>query len=226
MASKESRSAKNRIILADDHTIVRQGVETLLKSERDLEIIYKTSNGHKALEAIRAEEPELAVIDISMPRLNGLEATRRLKKSGSPTRVILLSMYKDEEYVRRAITAGAWGYILKEDAIDQLVRAIESVLDGKYYFSPSVLNVLVEMVKEGLEDLDRDDYEQLTSREREVLQLVAEGNSNKEIAEMLSRSVETVRTHRANVMEKLDLHSAEELRDFALSKAIIKEDDI
>lgn len=213
------------IVLADDHTLVRQGIETLLAGNETVEIVGQAGDGYQALELIEEEEPDIAILDISMPRLNGLEATRKLREQGLETKVIFLSMYDDEGYIRRAIKTGAAGYLLKEDAIDELEGAIGSVRNGYYYMSPPILTSLVEMMKRELEDIEPDVMEKLTSREREILQLVAEGNSNKEIAELLSRSVETVRTHRANMMEKLDIHSASEIREFALEEGIIKDEE-
>lgn len=213
------------VVLADDHTLVRQGIETLLEGNETVEIVGQAGDGYQALELIEEEEPDIAILDISMPRLNGLEATRKLREQGLETKVIFLSMYDDEGYIRRAVKTGASGYLLKEDAIDELEEAIGSVRKGYYYMSPPILTSLVELMKRELEEIKPDVLEKLTSREREILQLVAEGNSNKEIAEILSRSVETVRTHRANMMEKLDIHSAAEIREFALEEGIIKDEE-
>ncbi len=213
-----------RIILADDHTLVRQGIETLLKDNESLEIVGQAEDGYKALDLIEEHEPDIAIIDISMPRLNGLETTRKIKEKDLSTSVIFLSMYDDEGYIRRAVKTGASGYLLKEDAIEELEEAIAAVRQGYYYLSPPILTKLMDMTRRGLEAIEPDKLERLTSREREILQLIAEGNSNKEIADILSRSVETVRTHRANLMDKLDLHSAEEVRGFAVEEGIIKEE--
>ncbi|MFP3952905.1 MAG: response regulator [Candidatus Acetothermia bacterium] len=213
-----------KIILADDHTLVRQGIETLLKDNETLEIVGQAENGYKALDLIEKHKPDVAIIDISMPRLNGLETTRKINEKGLSTAVIFLSMYDDEGYIRRAVKTGASGYLLKEDAIEELEEAIAAVRQGYYYLSPPVLTKLMDMTRRGLEAIEPDKLEQLTSREREVLQLIAEGHSNKEIADILSRSVETVRTHRANLMDKLDLHSADEVRRFAVEEGIIKEE--
>lgn len=227
-AEKKERSAEDdrlKIILADDHTLVRQGIETLLKGNETLEIVGQAEDGYQALDLIEEYTPDIAIIDISMPKLNGLETTRKINEKGLDTSVIFLSMYDDEGYIRRAVKIGASGYLLKEDAINELEEAIDAVKNGYYYLSPPILTKLMNMTKRGLEAIEPDKLEQLTSREREVLQLIAEGNSNKEIAEILSRSVETVRTHRANLMEKLDLHAADEVREFAIDEGIIKEGD-
>jgi len=221
----DSEKKKLKIVLADDHTLVRQGIETLLAGNDSLEIVGQAGDGYEALELIEKYEPDIAIIDISMPRLNGLEATRKMEEKGLDTDVIFLSMYDDEGYIRRAIKTGASGYLLKEDAIEELEDAIDSVRNGFHYMSPPILSSLVEMTERGLKAIEPDVLDQLTSREREILQLIAEGNSNKEIAEILSRSVETVRTHRANLMEKLDVHSAEEIRKFALREGIIKDEE-
>ena len=221
----KKKGSKLTIVLADDHTLVRQGIETLLAGNESIEIVGQAGDGYQALSLIEEYNPDIAIIDISMPRLNGLEATRKMKEKGLETSVIFLSMYDDEGYIRRAIKTGASGYLLKEDAIDELEEAIESVKSGYYYMSPPILTSLVEMTERGLKAIEPDVLDRLTSREREILQLIAEGNSNKEIAEILSRSVETVRTHRANLMEKLDVHSAEGIREFALREGIIKDEE-
>ncbi len=226
--SKSGRAGdedKIKIVLADDHTLVRQGIETLLAGKESFEIVGQAGDGYEALELIEEHEPDIAIIDISMPRLNGLETARKLKEKDLGADVIFLSMYDDEGYIRRAIKTGASGYLLKEDAIDELEEAIESVRNGFHYMSPPILSSLVEMTERGLSAIEPDILDRLTSREREILQLIAEGNSNKEIAELLSRSVETVRTHRANLMEKLDIHSADEIREFALEEGIIKDEE-
>ena len=221
----QDEKEKLSIVLADDHTLVRQGIETLLSGNDSLEIVGQAGDGYEALELIEENEPDIAIIDISMPRLNGLEAARKMGEKGLDTDVIFLSMYDDEGYIRRAIKTGASGYLLKEDAIDELEEAIESVRNGYHYMSPPILTSLVEMTERGLKAIEPDVLDRLTSREREILQLIAEGNSNKEIAEIISRSVETVRTHRANLMEKLDVHSAGEIREFALREGIIKDEE-
>ncbi|MCF7890211.1 response regulator transcription factor [Candidatus Bipolaricaulota bacterium] len=222
---ESSKKDKLTLVLADDHTLVRQGMETLLSGNESLEIVGQAGDGYEALDLIEEFEPDIAIIDISMPRLNGLEASRKIEEKGLDTDVIFLSMYDDEGYIRRAIKTGASSYLLKEDAIDELEEAIESVKNGYYYMSPPILTSLVEMTERGLKAIEPDVLDQLTAREREILQLIAEGNSNKEIAEILSRSVETVRTHRANLMEKLDVHSAEEIREFALREGVIKDEE-
>ncbi|MBS3787415.1 response regulator transcription factor [Candidatus Bipolaricaulota bacterium] len=224
-SGKSRYKDKLKIVLADDHTLVRQGIETLLSGNDTFEIVGQAGDGYEALELIEEHEPDIAIIDISMPRLNGLEAARKIEEKGLDTEVIFLSMYDDEGYIRRAIKTGASGYLLKEDAIDELEEAIESVRSGYHYMSPPILSSLVEMTERGLKAIEPDVLDQLTAREREILQLIAEGNSNKEIADILSRSVETVRTHRANLMEKLDVHSAKEIREFALREGVIKDED-
>ncbi|MFW6006310.1 MAG: response regulator [Candidatus Bipolaricaulota bacterium] len=224
-SDKDSNKEKLTLVLADDHTLVRQGIETLLSGNESLEIVGQAGDGYEALDLIDEHEPDIAIIDISMPRLNGLEAARKMEEKGLDTDVIFLSMYDDEGYIRRAIKTGASGYLLKEDAIDELEEAIESVRNGYHYMSPPILTSLVEMTERGLKAIEPDVLDQLTAREREILQLIAEGHSNKEIADILSRSVETVRTHRANLMEKLDVHSAKEIREFALREGVIKDEE-
>lgn len=214
------------VLLADDHTIVRQGIETLLEGQENMKIVSEASDGYETVTQAEESCPDLAIVDISMPRLNGLEAVRRIKEQQLECKVILLSMYDDEEYIRKAISVGAEGYVLKEGAINELVEAINQVMSGQYYLSPPIIESLVQLVRKGLQHAGQSMYDRLTSREREVLQLIAEGHSNKEIADILSRSVETVRTHRANLMDKLDLHSAAEVTQYAIDQGIIKEDDL
>ncbi len=221
----EEKDGKLKVVLADDHTLVRQGIENLLNTQQDIEIVSQTGDGYELLNIVESKNPDLVIVDISMPRLNGLEATCRMKDKDTSPKVILLSSFQDDEYIRRALVCGARGYVLKDEAIEELVGAIDRVQNEGYYFSPPVLNSIVGMFRRELSKIS-EEYLDLTSREREVLQLIAEGNSNKEIAEIISRSVETVRTHRANIMEKLDLHSAEELTEYALEKGIVKETDL
>ncbi len=188
-----------RVVLADDHTLVRQGIKTLLPSST-IRVVAEAADGRELVKHARRLRPDMALVDISMPLLNGIEATRRIAKVSPKTRVIILSMYPDKEYVAHAYQLGAWGYVLKEEAPEHLVEAIEAVAAGKQYFParmPLGNSTFVD--------------ERLTPREREVLQLIAEGKKTSEIAQIMTRSLHTVRNHRARLLKKLGVHNAAEL---------------
>lgn len=207
------------VLLADDHTLVRQGLRALLEREPGIDVVAEAADGHEALELAERLRPQVAVIDISMPRLSGLEVARRLARLG--VRVILLSMYKSSEYARQAAKAHVYGYILKENAAYELVEAIHKVARGEYHFASAVLARLLEEVRSGGGPPEETKLELLTPREREVLQLIAEGHTNEEIARLIHRSVETIRSHRASIMRKLGLHSVAELVRFALEEGLL-----
>jgi DNA-binding NarL/FixJ family response regulator len=212
-----------RILLADDHSIVRKGLRTILEEDGSLEVVAEASNGREAVDLCQSLEPHIAVMDVSMPQLNGLEAAAQLQRSSSPTRVIVLSMYRDETYILRALTAGAKGYLLKDTAEEEILPAIRAVIRGNSYFSASISQTLLDdhvryLQKRGLQD----SYDLLTEREKEVLQLLAEGRSNKEVAGVLNLSLSTVETHRTNMMQKLNLHSAAEIVLYAVRKKLIR----
>lgn len=209
---------KIEVLLADDHTLVRQGLKALLEREPEIEIVAEAGDGRRALELIEEFKPQIAVLDISMPKLNGLEAARRIAGIAPETKVILLSMYKRTEYVQEAVRAGVRGYVLKEDAAEELVEAIRKVAEGEYYFAPPILEAIVESARRGPGD---DSLALLTPREREVLQLIAEGHTNEEIAKLIHRSPETVRSHRARIMKKLGLRSVAELVRFAVEQGLV-----
>lgn len=216
---------KIEVLLADDHALVRQGLRALLKNEEHIEIVSEAEDGHKALAQVEeliklCEAPQIAIIDISMPLLNGLEVTRRLKKVSPKTKVILLSMYKTEEHAREAVKAGAWGYVLKEEAVGKLIEAIHTVMKGDYYFASPILKTIISSMYQRPES-HTPGYESLTPREREILQLIAEGYTSKEMAKILFRSVETIRSHRANMMKKLDIHNVTDLVRFAIKEGIV-----
>jgi len=208
---------KIRILLADDHTMVRQGFRMILSAQPDMEIVGEAGNGREAVEQAELLQPDLVVMDVAMPELNGIEATRRIAASSPRTRVLALSMYKDSVYVREILRAGARGFLLK-DAIDRdLLAAVRAVAAGEGYLSPAVSEaVLSDYRKHVTDPLDL-----LSSREREVLQLIAEGKTNKEIATGLNLSVYTVDAHRGRIMEKLNLHSVGELVRFAVRKGLV-----
>jgi DNA-binding NarL/FixJ family response regulator len=212
-----------RILLADDHSIVRKGLRTILEEDGSLEVVAEASNGREAVDLCQSLEPHIAVMDVSMPQLNGLEAAAQLQRSSSPTKVIVLSMYRDETYILRALTAGAKGYLLKDTSEEEILPAIRAVIRGNSYFSASISQTLLDdhvryLQKRGLQD----SYDLLTEREKEVLQLLAEGRSNKEVAGVLNLSLSTVETHRTNMMQKLNLHSAAEIVLYAVRKKLIR----
>lgn len=208
-----------RVLLADDHTLVRQGLRALLEREPGIEVIAEAEDGPQALESVERCRPQVAVLDISMPRLNGLEAARRIAELAPETKVILLSMYQSPEYVREALRAGVRGYVLKENAAEELVEAIRRVAGGGYHFAQPVLAAIVATARSG--PAPEGELELLTPREREVLQLIAEGHTTEEISKIIHRSPETVRSHRATIMKKLELHSMAELIRFALDHGLI-----
>jgi DNA-binding NarL/FixJ family response regulator len=206
-----------RILLADDHALVRQGFRMILEAQPDMEIVGQAGNGREAVELAEKLHPDVVVMDVAMPELNGTEATRRLAASTPRTRVLALSMHKDSVYVREILRAGARGYLLKDSGDTDLVAAVRAVAKGEGYISPAVSDaVLSDYRKHVTDPLDL-----LTGREREVLQSIAEGKTNKEIATALNLSVYTVEAHRGRIMEKLNLHSTGELVRFALRNGLI-----
>ena len=207
-----------RILLADDHAVVRQGFKMILDAQADMEIVGEAGNGRQAVELAEQLRPDVVVMDVSMPELNGIEATRRLASSVPRARVVALSMHKDSVYVREILRAGARGYLLKDSGAADLVAAIRAVASGESYLSPAVSNaVLDDYRRHATNPIDL-----LTSREREVLQLLAEGKTNKEIAGVLNLSVYTVEAHRGRILEKLNLHSIGELVRFAVRNGLIE----
>jgi DNA-binding NarL/FixJ family response regulator len=207
-----------RILLADDHAVVRQGFKMILDAQPDMEIVGEAANGRQAVDLAEQLRPDVVVMDVAMPELNGIEATRRLASSVPHARVVALSMHKDSVYVREILRAGARGYLLKDSGAADLVAAIHAVASGESYLSPAVSNaVLDDYRRHATNPIDL-----LTSREREVLQLLAEGKTNKEIAGVLNLSVYTVEAHRGRIMEKLNLHSIGELVLFAVRNGLIE----
>ena len=213
---------KIRILLADDHKLMRSGLRLLIEQQPDLTVIGEAADGREAVALAKSLRPDVAVMDISMPNLNGIEAAHQITQSQAELAVIVLSMHPDESYVLRALKAGAKGYLLKDSAESDLITAVRAVARGKSFFSPAVSKVLLDdyirkLKRSGAEDA----YDLLTPREREVLQLVAEGKSNKEVANLLNLSVYTVETHRSNIMQKLNLKGVPELTLYAVRKGII-----
>ncbi len=208
---------KIRILLADDHAVVRQGFRAILAAEPDMEIVGEAANGRDAVELAERLQPDVVVMDVAMPELNGIEATRRLADSTPRTRILALSMHKDSVYVREILRAGARGYLLKDAFDSDLLAAVRAVARGEGYLSPAVSDaVLSDYRKHVTDPLDL-----LTSREREVLQMLAEGKTNKDIATLLKLSVYTVDAHRGRIMEKLNLHSIGELVRFAVRNGLV-----
>ena len=214
-----------RIPLADDHNVMRRGLRLLLESQDGFSVVAEAADGRQAVEQAVATKPDVVVLDIAMPHLSGTEAAQRITEELPSTAIVILSMHSDEGYVLRALKAGAKGYLLKDSAEGDLIEAIKAVGQGKAFFSPEVSRMLVEdYVREIKARGTQDSYELLTAREREVLHLLAEGKSNKEIAGLLNLSPYTVETHRRNLQEKLNLHSLAELILYAVRKGLIPRD--
>ena len=208
---------KMRILLADDHAVVRQGFRMILSAQPDFEVVAEAANGREAVEMAEKARPDVVVMDVSMPELNGIEATRRIMEANDRTRILALSMHRDSVYVREILRAGAVGYLLKDAVENEFLIAVRAVARGEAYLSPAVSDaVLVDYRKHVKDPIDL-----LSSREREVLQMIAEGKTNKEIAATLNLSVYTVEAHRGRIMEKLNLHSGGELVRFALRHGLI-----
>jgi two-component system response regulator NreC len=213
---------KVRILLADDHGVVRKGLRFLLERQPEMEVVGEAADGREAVRLAEATNPEVAIIDIAMPLLNGIEATAQLVKRNPNLGVIILSMHSDEDYLLSALNAGAKGYLLKESAEVDLVRAIHAVRKGTPFFSPEIARTMLEDYMRFLQQRNlQDSFELLTEREKEVLQLLAEGKSNKEAASILNVSVYTVDTHRLHLMQKLDLHNTAEIVLYAVRKKVI-----
>lgn len=211
-----------RIVLADDHGIVRRGMRSLLENEPGVEVVGEAANGREALKLLEAAKPDMAILDVAMPMLNGIEVTAQAMKAFPDLKVIILSMYADEAYIVRALTAGARAYLLKEATEEDLLPAVRAVAGGRSFFSPAISTILLadyvrHLKQRGLED----SYDVLSDREKEVLQLLAEGRSNKEAAGVLNLSLSTVETHRLKLMQKLDLHNTAEIVLYAVRKGII-----
>lgn len=206
--------ARLRILLADDHTVVRQGLVSILKAVPDFDVVAEAADGSEAVDKALATRPDVVVLDVTMPRLNGLEAARRIHKALPESRILVLTMHEDEEYVLKMVRAGASGYLVKDGAAVELVTAIRALGAGQGYFGPQAAKALAE-VYQGMKPVAEDPYSRLTDREREVYQLVVEGCTNAQVAEVLCISFKTVDNHRTHLMEKLGLHSTVELLRFA-----------
>jgi two-component system, NarL family, response regulator NreC len=211
-----------RILLADDHTLVREGLRKILEAQPGWEVIGEAADGREAVREALERKPDLVILDLAMPQLSGVDAISQIVRRLPSTRVLVLSMHADEVYVTRAIKAGAHGYLLKDSAGTDLLRAVTALTQNKSFFSPAVSRVMLDDYMRQLAERGiTDRYDTLSEREREVFQLIAEGRANKEIAEILHLSPSTVETHRARIMDKLDVHSAVEIVLYAVRKGII-----
>jgi len=215
--------ASIRILLADDHTVMRAGLRLLLERQPDFEVVAEAEDGRQGVDLADVHAPDVVVMDIAMPRLNGIEAARQIAIRHPQTAVVILSMHVDESYVMRALKAGARAYLLKDSAEADLIGAVRAVSLGKSFFSPAVSKLLAEDYVRQLERKGEvDSYELLTAREREILQLLAEGQSNKDVANLLNLSLYTVETHRSHILQKLGLHTIPDLILYAVRKGIIR----
>jgi len=212
-----------RILLADDHALVRRGLHYLLDRAEGMQVAGEAADGREAVRLCEEIRPDVVIMDIGMPNLNGVEATAQIAKKNPSIGIIILSMHADETYLVRALSAGAKGYLLKDSAETDLIRAVRTVHEGRPFFSPAIAHTLLEDYMRRLQQQNlQDSYDLLTDREREVLQLLAEGKSNKEVATLLDLSLYTVETHRSNLMQKLNLHNTAEIVLYAVRKKIIQ----
>lgn len=211
-----------RIVIVDDHPFLRTGLRHVLEEHPEFRVVGEAADGWEGVRLAEKEHPDVAILDIGMPNLNGIEAARQIGESVPGVSIVMLSVHSDEAYVLRALKAGARAYLLKQSAEADLIAAVKAVTQGKSFFSPAVSQMLLDDYMRQLRDRDVEDtYDLLTGREREILQMIAEGKSNKEIANLLNLSVYTVETHRGNMMEKLNLHSVPELILYAVRKGVI-----
>lgn len=218
-------SARIRVLIVDDHAILREGVRALLQLHADMEVVGEAGNGADAIEAVGRLDPDVVLMDIAMPGLGGIEAALELRKLGRRAKVLILSQYEDREYVRRLLKAGVSGYVLKKSAGSELANAIRAVQRGGLVLDPEVARTAMEEGGHPAPGAGADPYDSLTDREKQVLKLVAEGRSNKEVAEVLGISVKTAMSHREHVMEKLGVHNRTELVRFAIKKGVIRVDE-
>jgi two-component system, NarL family, response regulator NreC len=214
---------KLKVLIADDHGVVRKGLRLLLEQYEEIEVSGEASNGREAVVLANELSPDVAILDIAMPLLNGIDAAEQIRKSNSAIGIIILTMHADEGYVLRALNAGVKGYLLKESAEEDLLRAVRAVSQGKPFFSPAITQTLLEdymrvLKQDGLSD----SFELLTAREREVLQLLAEGKTNKDAANILDVSLYTIESHRTNLMQKLNLHNTAEIVLYAVRKNLVR----
>lgn len=213
---------KGRLVIAEDHTILREGLRALLSSQENLEVVGEAEDGREAIRQVEKLTPDLILMDLSMPKMNGIEAIREIRRRVPETRILALTVHKAEEFILEVLQSGADGYIPKDASSNELMMAIKSILMGKRYLSPSVSNVVIEGYLESRRTSESiTPWGKLTKREREILKLIAEGYKNKDIADYLCISVKTVEKHRANLMKKLDLHSAAALTAYAMERGLV-----
>jgi len=213
---------KGRIVIAEDHTILREGLRALLSSQENLEVVGEAGDGREAIRQVEELTPDLILMDLSMPKMNGVEAIREIRRRVPETRILALTVHKAEEFILEVLQSGADGYIPKDASSTELMMAIKSILMGKRYLSPSVSNIVIEGYLESRRTSEAfTPWDKLTKREREILKLIAEGHKNKDIADYLCISVKTVEKHRANLMKKLDLHSAAALTAYAMERGLV-----
>jgi DNA-binding NarL/FixJ family response regulator len=215
-------SEKNRIVIAEDHTILREGLKALLASDPSLEVVGEAGDGQEAIRSAEKLKPHLILMDLSMPRMNGMDAIREIRKSSPQTKILILTVHKTDEYIQAALEAGANGYVLKDAGHNELSLAIRNILEGKYFISPEISGKIIGGYLEGKRPVKpTTPWETLTQRERSILKLIAEGYKNKDIADFLCISVKTVEKHRANLMQKLDLHNISDLTALAIEKGLL-----
>jgi two-component system, NarL family, response regulator NreC len=213
---------KTRVVVADDHGVVRKGLRFLLASEPSIEVVGEASDGRQAIEIAQKANPDVVILDIAMPLMSGIDAANHITKQNAHIGVIMLSMYSDEEFVLRALASGARGYLLKDAAEPDLIRAVLTVAEGRPFFSPAITQLLLEDYMKCLQQSGKQDsYELLTDREKEVIHLLAEGKTNKETATIMDLNISTIETHRANLMQKLNLHNTAEIVLYAVRKRLI-----
>ena len=216
-----SEMGKIKVLLAEDHTIVREGIRSLLESQQDIEVVGEAENGLDAVRKTQKLQPDVVIMDISMPKLNGIDATRLIKKRVPSTKVLVLTVHEQEEYAVEILKAGASGYLVKKTAMSELVAAIRAVNQGLSFLSPSVSKMMLDKYIKGAKRVSIK-KEAITTRERQVLQLIAEGYTNKEIAKILFLSIRTVEKHRANIMNKLNIHDVAGLTRYAIERGLIQ----
>ncbi len=213
-------NSKIKVLIADDHKIVRDGLKTLLESQSDIEIVGETMDGRATVKAVESLSPDIVIMDIAMPQLNGIEATRQIVSDHPDTKVVALSMHSEKRFVREMLQAGASAYLLKDCAFEELVIAINAVRDNKHFLSPGITGIMLSDVISPKESDTATAFSSLSSREREVLQLLAEGKTTRQISDQLSVSIKTIETHRTNIMNKLEIFSVAELTKYAIREGI------